>query len=211
MALGPFANMPDLFPRSTVEDLNTFKTLTHDVGHQPTAHTSGWRTSSLRDYVVTYSYSVILTRMPQLRGQNEQEINSSEEMVVEVHALDYSPPTRKSGWHTSTGTDYTVTYCWDFDPNKRWQDPKDEDRNSIGITDSETEPQNSTDEEDGGSESGEWTKELEELNEMGINITTSPLAVSKSQDSQQEYKRHSGIPESQSEAEGNEEDGGILP
>jgi hypothetical protein len=94
MALGPLANIPDLFPKSTLEDSKGFETVHHELEYLPPSHGSGWRTSILRYYTVTYSYDAILKPKSQHMAEDEQESNGSEEIEVEVHALAYTPPTR---------------------------------------------------------------------------------------------------------------------
>jgi hypothetical protein len=131
MALRPFANMPDLFPKSVLQDPNGFKTVIYEPGYFPSAHMSGWRTSILRSYTFTYSYDAILTRKSQHNEEDEQEINDSEEMEVEVHGLLYRPPNHLSGWRTSIVLNYIVTYCWDFDSNVKSRDSENEDREST--------------------------------------------------------------------------------
>lgn len=156
--------MPDLFPRSILADPKGFKTVIHEPGYFPPALASGWRTSILRPYTVTYSYDAILTRRSQRKSQyneeDELEINGNEEMEVEVHRLAYMPPNRSSGWHTSTLPNYIVTYCWDSEPNVKSQDDENEDQESTGNTDPEAESQGNKGEETSSYGSTDFDHEL---------------------------------------------------
>jgi hypothetical protein len=150
----------------------------------------------LRGYTVTYSFNVTSTQGPQLKG-GKQETNGCDEMILKFHPLNYQPRTRQSGWHTSTVPGYIVTYCWDFETDKKWQDPKDEDRNSIGVTDSEAGSQDSTEEEDSGSGNTNWIRELEEFNEIGMRTIGNPELSTRSEVNRQEDRTRAGCPEPQ--------------
>jgi hypothetical protein len=131
MALGPLANMPDLFTKSVLQDPKGFKTTIHKPGYFPLAHSSGWRTSVLWPCIVTYSNDAIFTQKSQQKSrhneEDEQEIKGSEEVKVVVHRLAYMPPNRLSGWRISTLPNCIITYCWDFDANAQSQDDGKED------------------------------------------------------------------------------------
>ena len=185
--------MPDLFPKSVLQDPKGFQTIIHKPEYYPLAHSSGWRTSILRPYTVTYSYDAILTRKSREKSrhneEDDQEINSSEEMKVEVHRLAYMPPNRLSGWRTSTLPNYIVTYCWDFDSNVKSQDDENEDQENTGGIDSEAESQANREEEMSSYGSTDLEHGLrgyrtEEEKTTGVNDSEP-----ESQDSREEDKR----------------------
>jgi hypothetical protein len=193
MALGPLANMPDLFTKSVLQDPRGFKSIIHKPGYVPLAHSSGWRTSVLRPYTVTYFYNAILKRQSWGKSrqcEDEQEINSSEEMKVKVHRLAYMPPNHLSGWRTSTLPNCIVTYCWDFESNVKSQDDKDEDRENTGGIESVAESQENEEDETSSYSSTDLGHGLRGNRTTEEKATGDTGSEAESEDNREEDKRN---------------------